>query len=164
MMLTIQLLMGKKQKTHCVKSVCVRSYSDPHFSRILLQSDTSGKLLLENWSFSHMKNHFSRNLLERLCEIQEILYLPEERKNIQQILQVILTLFRHAIKIKIKIHMDGHVKSMSERKFYGISQPDKAFYRAISLFLGRNSNTEKEEAAFNTSKMFYESHFKPPLW
>ena len=31
MMLTIQLLMGKKQKTHCVKSVCVRSYSDPHF-------------------------------------------------------------------------------------------------------------------------------------
>ena len=120
-------------------------------------------MLLENWFFSHMKNHFSRSLLERLCKIQEILYLSEERKNTQQILPLILVLFRHAIKTKIKIHMDGHVKSMSERKFYGISQPDKAFCRAISLFLGQNSNTEKEEASFNTSKTFYESHFKPLL-
>ena len=58
-------------------------------------------LLLTNWFVSHMKNHFSRNLLETLCKIQEILYLPEEKRNAQKILQLILALFSHAIIIKI---------------------------------------------------------------
>ena len=65
-----------------------------------------------------MKNHFSINLLETLCKIQEILYLPEKRRNAQQILQLVLALFIHAMIIKR--YMDGHIKSLSERKFYGI--------------------------------------------
>ena len=58
-----------------------------------------------------MKNNFSTNLLEALCKIQGILYLPEERRNAQAILQLVLTLFSHAMIIKR--YIDGHIKSMS---------------------------------------------------
>ena len=62
-----------------------------------------------------MKNHFSRILLETLCKIQEILYLPEEKGNAQKVLQLILALFSHAMIIKI--HMDGHIKSRLKESF-----------------------------------------------
>ena len=75
-------------------------------------------LLLKNWFLSQTKNQFSRNLLEALCKIQEILYLPEDRRNAQQILQLILALFSHVMIIKT--HMDGHRESMSESFWYGI--------------------------------------------
>ena len=64
-------------------------------------ADHRSLLLLTNWFVSHMKNHFSRNLLETLCKIQEILYLLEEKRNAQKILQLILALFSHVIIIKI---------------------------------------------------------------
>ena len=56
----------------------------------------------------------------------------------------------------IKIHMDGHIKSMSERKFYGIYYHSLIRHSAeqYRLFSGRSSNTEKEEAVFNTFKKF----------
>ena len=56
----------------------------------------------------------------------------------------------------IKIHMDGHIKSMSERRFYGISYHSLIRHSAeqYRLFSGRGSNTEKEEAVFNTLKKF----------
>ena len=72
-------------------------------------------LLLTNRFLSHMKNHFSRILLETLCKIQEILYLPEEKGNAQKVLQLILALFSHAMIIKI--HMDGHIKSRLKESF-----------------------------------------------
>ena len=111
-------------------------------------------LLLANLFLSHMKNHFSKNLLETLCKIQEILNLPEEKRNAQKIFQLILALFSHAMIIKI--HMDGHMKSMSERKFYGIYYHGLIRHSAeqYRLFSGRSSNTEKEATVFNTLKKF----------
>ena len=56
----------------------------------------------------------------------------------------------------IKIHMEGHIKSMSERMFYGIYFQSLIRHSAEqgSLYSGRSSNTDKEEAVFNSLKTF----------
>ena len=72
-------------------------------------------------------------LLETFCKIQEILYLPEESRKEQQILQLILALFNHAMIMKI--HMDGHIKSMSEIFMaYNLTsnhRPSEVIYNAL---------------------------------
>ena len=52
--------------------------------------------------------------------------------------------------------MGGHIKSMSKRSFYGIYYQSLITHSAeqYRLFSGRSSNTEKEEAVFNTLKKF----------
>ena len=131
-----------KDKKRMVNDVIISTFNGKEAKN---SADHRSLLLLTNWFVSHMKNHFSRNLLETLCKIQ-ILYLPEEKRNTQKILQPILALFSHAMIIKI--HMDGHIKSMSERKFYGIYYHSLIRHSAeqYRLFSGRSSNTEKEEA------------------
>ena len=140
-----------KDKKRMVNDVIISTFNGKEAKN---SADHRSLLLLTNWFVSHMKNHFSTNLLETLCKIQEILYLPEEKRNAQKILQLILALFSHAMIIKI--HMDGHIKSMSERKFYGIYYHSLIRHSAeqYRLFSGRSSNTEKEEAVFNTLKKF----------
>ena len=84
-----------------------------------------------------------------------MLYIYQRKKsNAPKILQLILALFSHAMIIKI--HIYGHIKSMSERKFYGIYYHSLIRHSAeqYRLFSGRSSNTVKEEAVFNTSKKF----------
>ena len=82
-----------------------------------------------------MKNYFLRNLPETSCKILEILYLLEERRNTQQTLQLTLSLFSHAVTIKI--HLDEHIKSISERDLkHLLSQPNEAFCRVISFAFG----------------------------
>ena len=140
-----------KDKKRMVNDVIISTFNGKEAKN---SADHRSLLLLTNWFVSHMKNHFSTNLLETLCKIQEILYLLDEKRNAQKILQLILALFSHAMIIKI--HMDGHIKSMSERKFYGIYYHSLIRHSAeqYRLFSGRSSNTEKEEAVFNTLKKF----------
>ena len=111
-------------------------------------------LLITNWFLSNMKNHFLTNILITLCEIQEILYLPDKKRSVQKIMRLIFSTFKHAMLLKI--HLDGKLKSETEQKFFGI------YYHSLirhspeqhRLFSGRSSNTEKEEAQFNALKTF----------
>ena len=75
-------------------------------------------LLMTNWFLSNMKNHFSTYILITLCKIQEILYLPDQRRSVQKIMRLIFSTFKHAMLLKI--HLDGKLKSETERKFFGI--------------------------------------------
>ena len=111
-------------------------------------------LLVTNWFYENMNNHFICNLLSTLTKIQEILYLPEEARSLTSILQLIITTFVHAMIIKINIR--GNLKSLTSRKFFG-----KYYHSIIShashqyrLFSGRTVNTEKEEATFSPIKTF----------
>ena len=69
-------------------------------------------------------------------------------------MRLIFSTFKHAMLLKI--HLDGKLKSESERNFFGI------YYHSLirhspeqyRLFSGRSSNTEKEEAQFNALKTF----------
>ena len=111
-------------------------------------------LLVTKWFLSKIKNHFTINILLPLCEIQDILYLPETKRSAQKLMRLTSTSFLHVLFIKINI--EGNVKSATERKFSGI------YYRNLirhsceqyQVFCGRSANTEKEEATFNTLKTF----------
>ena len=67
---------------------------------------------------------------------------------------LISTSFIHALFLKINI--EGKVKSAAERKLFG------RYYHSLfrhsceqyRVFSGRSANTEKEEATFNTLKIF----------
>ena len=69
-------------------------------------------LLMTNWFLSNMKNHFSTYILITLCEIQEILYLPDQRRSVQKIMRLIFSTFKHAMLLKI--HLDSKLKSEIE--------------------------------------------------
>ena len=100
-------------------------------------------LLITNWFFSNMKNHFLANILVTLREIQEILYLKDQKRSVQKIIRLIFSTFKHAMLPKI--HLDGKLKSETEQFFFGI------YYHSLirhsseqcQLFSGRSSNTEK---------------------
>ncbi|XP_065672107.1 uncharacterized protein LOC136089935 [Hydra vulgaris] len=110
-------------------------------------------LIVTNWFLEHYKvDHFVFKFLLTLCEIQNILYMPEESRSTHSILRLINTTFVHAIIIKE--HLEANLKN-SKRKFFG------AYYHSITshaplqyrLFAGRTSNVEKEEAMFQNLKL-----------
>ena len=73
MMLTIQLLMGKKQKTHCVKCVCVRSFTAfGHFWKI-----ASGKLVL----FTYEKSLFKKSPGKTLRNTRDLIFTGGKKKH-----------------------------------------------------------------------------------
>ena len=74
-------------------------------------------LLIKNWFLSSLKNHFSTNILTTLCEIQEILFLPDKKRSVQKIVRLIFSTFKRAMLLKI--HLDGKLKSETERKNFG---------------------------------------------
>ena len=89
-----------------------------------------------------------QNILSSLSEIQEILYLPDIKRTPLTILRLVICCFQHAMMLKL--HIDCYVKSLTERKMFGI------YYHSLirhsgeqyRLFSGRTTNTEKEEAMF----------------
>ena len=95
-------------------------------------------------------------LLETFCTIQEILYLPEESRKEQQILQLILALFNHAMIMKI--HMDGHIKSTSEIFMaYNLTsnhRPSKVIYNTLvcieahQILTANKKDREKNDERF----------------
>ena len=111
-------------------------------------------LMITNWFLQHHKHHFALKILTTLSEIQEILYLPEIDRTPVTILRLIITCFKHAMLLKI--HIDGNVKSLTERKMFGIYYHSLIRHSAeqYRLFSGRTTNTEKEEAMFNPLKTY----------
>ena len=139
-----------KEKKALVKDIITSSFNGKEAKNSA--NHRKSLLLMTNWFLSNMKNHFSTYILITLCEIQEILYLPDQRRSVQKIMRLIFSTFKHAMLLKI--HLDSKLKSEIEWKFFGI------YYHSLIrhspeqywLFSRRSSNTEKEEAQFNALK------------
>ena len=88
-----------------------------------------------------------------MVEIQELSYATEEQRNRVSILRLQNVCFQHAIRLKL--HIQGQLKSLTSRKFFG------SYYHSLikhapeqhRIVSGRTSNTEKEEATFNSIKV-----------
>ena len=118
-------------------------------------------LLVTNWFIKNKsqyvndsKFNLSFQIFLTLSEIQEILYLPDNHRNITNILRLINITFTHAMFIKLLIN--GKQKSLTSRKLFGkyyhsLIRHSSEQYR---IFSGRSANTEKEEATFSILKKF----------
>ena len=111
-------------------------------------------LIIANWFVGNLKDHFTTNILISLCEMQEILYLPDKNRPPLTMLRLQLATFQHSMLLKI--HISTSLKSMAKRKFYGryyhilIRHSGKQY----CIFSGRTSNTQREEGIFQTLKKF----------
>ena len=69
------------------------------------------------WLMNTLPDHFSTTMFLSMLEIQEILYSPD--KNINCILILHLYLRTFVFPMMIKIHLQGRLKTITERKFFG---------------------------------------------
>lgn len=82
----------------------------------------------------------------------ELLYLPDSKRNVQNILRLVNATHVHAMIIKINLR--GKLKSLTSRKFFGVYYHSLIRHSSTQLRIvsGRTANTEKEEAFFNPIK------------
>ena len=101
-----------------------------------------------------LPDHFSTAIFSSMLEIQEILYSPDKNRNCILILRLYLITF--VFSMMIKIHLQGKLKTITERKFFGTYYHSLTRHAAeqYRLFSGRSTNTEKEEATFNKIKAY----------
>ena len=121
-------------------------------------------LILCVWLTEKHPGHFATEIFTTLVEIQEILYATDQHRNRVFILRLDNICFKHAMLLKI--HLQGCLKPLTSRKFFGsyyhslfIHAPQQ--YRLVS---GRTSNTENEEATFNAIKVatnLTSNHYPP---
>ena len=110
-------------------------------------------LIVCNWLIEHHLHHFITDIIKTMCEIQEILYLPDKYRSIQKVFRLNNIIFIHSLLIQK--HFQDKLCKLQERKFFG------AYYHSIvhhapeqyRLFSGRSINTEKEEATFHHLKV-----------
>ncbi|XP_057299871.1 uncharacterized protein LOC130630393 [Hydractinia symbiolongicarpus] len=109
-------------------------------------------LIVTNWALKNLEGHFALKLLISLSKIQEILYLPANRRSMPSILHLIIATHHHAMLIKL--HIRGKLTSLTKRKFFGVYYHSIIRHSGTQLRLvsGRTANTEKEEASFNPIK------------
>ena len=105
-----------KDKKSSVKEIINSSFSEKEARN----AADYGKslLLMTNWYLSNIKDRFTTNILLTLCEIQEIMCLPETKRSVQKLVRLISTSFLHALLLKINI--EGNVYSATERNFFRI--------------------------------------------
>ena len=72
-------------------------------------------LIITNWFIGNLEDHFIANILISLCEIQQILYLPDKNRSPLKILRWLLTTFQHSMLLKM--HISTILKSTTEVKF-----------------------------------------------
>ena len=89
-----------------------------------------------------------------MLEIQEILYFPDKNRNCILILRLYLRTF--VFSMMIKIHVQGKLKTITERKFFGTYYHSLTRHAAekYRLFSGHSTSKEKEEATFNKIKVY----------
>ena len=105
------------------------------------------------WLIKQYPKHFVIEIFTTLVEIQEFSYATEEQRNQVSILQLQNVCFQHAMVLKL--HIQGQLKSLTSCKFLG------SYYHSFikhapkqhHIVSGRTSNTEKEEATFNSIKV-----------
>ena len=103
--------------------------------------------------FTNTKPFFEESTGNTLSNTRDLIFTRAKKKSTKNI--TTHTFFVQSCMI-IKIHMEGHIKSMSERIFYGIYFHSLIRHSAeqCCLFSGRSSYTDKEEAVFNSLKTF----------
>ena len=99
-----------KEKKALVKDIITSSFNGKEAKNSA--DHRKSLLLMTNWFLSNMKNHFLTYILITLCKIQEILYLPDQRRSVQKIMRLIFSTFKHAMLLKI--HLDSKLKSEIE--------------------------------------------------
>ena len=78
---------SQKKKKALVKDIITSSFNDKEAKNAA--DHWKSLLLIINWLLLNMENHFSTNMLITLCEIQEILYLPDQNRSVQKIMRPI---------------------------------------------------------------------------
>ena len=68
---------SQKKKKALVKDIITSSFNGKEAKNSA--DHRKSLLLISNWFLSNMKNHFSISILITLCEIQEILYLHDQK-------------------------------------------------------------------------------------
>ena len=94
------------------------------------------------------------DILETLCEIQELLYTSVENRTVEKILRLDNQTFLHMMLLKRVVKRNPLSPKMSSKKFYGkylhaIVAHGPLMLRIIS---GISANSEQEERTFNTLK------------
>ena len=104
--------------------------------------------LLENWLLETAPEHFVTKIILTMCEIQEISYLPESKRNSKAILRLSYLTFLYSMFLVI--NLKNNSKSLTQRKLFGTSfhSISRHATEQCRLFSGRNANTEKKEAFF----------------
>ena len=121
-------------------------------------------LVVTNWFLEKNKNiptvnfksleNITIKLLTTLAEIQELLYLPDNERNISKVLRLINITFIHGMLLTK--FLDKNKSKLKDRKDFGVYYHSLIGHAPIQfrLFSGRTSNTEKEEATFSCLKRF----------
>ena len=91
------------------------------------------------------------SLLRTLIEIQRILYSPDEKRNVQQILRYYNQSWYHAVLLKQIIKQP---KKLTRRKLFGVYYHDLTTHAGLMLRLvsGQSASAEEEERIFNHIK------------
>ena len=94
------------------------------------------------------------DLLDTMCEIQEILYTGENKRSVETILRMYNQTFLHIMLVKNVIKRNPLSPKISAKKFYGkylhaLIAHGPLMVRIVS---GKSTNTEQEERTFNTIK------------
>ena len=111
-------------------------------------------LIVTKWFQDNCSNHVFKSIFLTLCETQEILYSPDKNRSPQSVLGLHFILFIHMLWIKINIC--GKLRKLTARNFFGsyfhsLVRQSAFQYRIVS---DCTANTEKEEATFNSLKIF----------
>ena len=103
------------------------------------------------------------NLLETLCKMEATLYLLEESRKAHQILKFRIALFSHVMTIKI--HMDGHTKSMSETFMAFTITAWKGILQSNIVCFQNKAVIMRMKKLYLIHLIFsFEPYFQPPPW
>ena len=94
------------------------------------------------WLMNILPDHFSTTIFSSMLEIQEILYSPDKNRNCILILPLYLRTF--VFSMMIKIHLQGKLKTITERKFFG------TYYHSLTRLL--QNKTDYSQTAQLTQK------------
>ena len=71
--------------------------------------------MITNWFQQELPNHFTTQISKTLSEIQELLYLPDNKRNPATILRLIIKTYKHAMFLKINI--DGNIRLWRSKNY-----------------------------------------------
>ena len=92
-------------------------------------------------------------ILKKLTEIQELLYLPEKERSATKILWFYNGTFLHTLLIRR--HFQNNFKVLTPRKFFGVYYHCQMTHarEQYQIESGRSENSEREEALFTSMKI-----------
>ena len=74
-------------------------------------------LIVTQWFLENHEDRIFRDIIIALCEIQEIIYLPDNQRSPQTVLRLYIITFIHMIYVKMNLR--ENLKKLARRKFFG---------------------------------------------